>query len=78
MGGVTLRPRGSNEPPDLAQTKFLYIKFLKFLYIKFLKFCHFDLIKYKFEHPNLKFCLIPIEISLKFEYNHLNFNFTTQ
>ena len=70
MGGVTLRPRGSNEPPDLAQTKFLYIKFLKF--------CHFDLIKYRFEHSNPKFCLIPIEISLKFEYNHLNFNFTTQ
>ena len=70
MGGVTLRPRGSNEPPDLAQTKFLYIKFLIF--------CHFDLIKYNFEHPNPQFCLIPIEISLKFEYNHLNFNFTTQ
>ena len=31
MGGVTLRPRGSNEPPDLAQTKFLYINFLKFV-----------------------------------------------
>ena len=29
-GSFTLRPGGSNEPSDLAQTKFLYIKFLNF------------------------------------------------
>ena len=34
MGGLTLRPGGSNEPPDLAQTKFLCIKIFKL--------CHLD------------------------------------
>ena len=37
MGSFTLRPGGLNEPADLDQTKFLYIKIFKFF--------HFDLLE---------------------------------